>query len=175
MLEIIDPVTVLDASPHDQIHITHDESADSPRMHNEPESSSREGQQINVDATAHGVIPRDVDMPSGEFEVGANDENPDFQPVPEQLFVENPSVEPQLQSSQASGPTSTKTNQHSTVREERARETLNFECSSPFHPPPRGLTQSEYPPTPEQVWVTVGSTSWRRDRGGASAVLGLRC
>ena len=67
-------------------------------MHNEPGSSSRDGQPIHVDAPDHAVIPGDVEMPSGEFEVGADDENTNFQRVPEQLAEENPSVEPQLQS-----------------------------------------------------------------------------
>ena len=66
MLETIDVVTVLDASSHDQIshHGTHDDSADSPRMHHEPGSSSRDGQPLNVDAPDHVVVPRDVDMSS---------------------------------------------------------------------------------------------------------------
>ena len=75
---------------------THDESADSPRMHTEPRSSSRDGQPINIDAPNHAVLHRDVEMPSGEFEVGADDENPDFQHLTEQLSEENPSVEAQL-------------------------------------------------------------------------------
>ena len=73
-------------------------------MHNEPGSSSRDGQPTNVDAPDQVAFPRDVEMLSGEFEVGADDENPDFQRVPEQLSEGNPSVEPQLQSSQSSEP-----------------------------------------------------------------------
>ena len=37
------------------------------------------------------MIPGDVEMQGEEFEVGANDENPSFQRVPDQLSVENPS------------------------------------------------------------------------------------
>ena len=77
---------------------THDESADAPRMHNDP-GSSRDGQPIKVDAPDHVVLPRDVDMPSGEFDVEAAENNPNFQPVPAQFLEENPSVEPPLQSS----------------------------------------------------------------------------
>ena len=68
-------------------------------MHNAPRSSSRDGQPINIYAPNHVVLPRDVDVPSGEFDVGADEENPSFQPVPDQPVEENPSVEPQLQSS----------------------------------------------------------------------------
>ena len=68
-------------------------------MHHEPRSFSRDGQPISVDGPDHVVLPRDVDMPSGEFEVGADDANPNFQLVPEQLLEENPSVDPQLLSS----------------------------------------------------------------------------
>ena len=70
------------------------------RIHNEPGSSSRDGLPINVDAPDCAV----VEMPSGEFEVGADDEKPNFQRVPQQLSEENPSVEPPLQSSQSSEP-----------------------------------------------------------------------
>ena len=59
---------------------------------------------MNVDEPNHAVIPGDVVMPCEEFEVGADDENPKFQRVPEQLSEENPSVEPQLQSPQSSEP-----------------------------------------------------------------------
>ena len=68
-------------------------------MHNEPGSCSRDGQPINVDAPDHVVVPRDVDKPRGEFGVGAENENTNFQPVPDQLVEENPSVEPPLQPS----------------------------------------------------------------------------
>ena len=47
-------------------------------MHKEPGSFSRDGQPINVDAPDHAVIPGDVEMPGGEFEVGADDANPNF-------------------------------------------------------------------------------------------------
>ena len=83
-------MTFLDVFTHDQIQGTHEESADSPRMHNEPGSSSHDKTPITVDALDHAVIPGDVEVPSGEFEVGEDDENP--------------SVEPQLQSHQSSEP-----------------------------------------------------------------------
>ena len=60
----------------------HDESADSPRMHDEPGSSSRVGQPIQVDEPDHAVIPSDVEMQGEEFEVGANVENSNLQRVP---------------------------------------------------------------------------------------------
>ena len=50
------------------------------------------------------MILGDVEMPSEEFEVGASDENPNFQRVPDQTSDENPSVEPQLQSPKSSEP-----------------------------------------------------------------------
>ena len=53
-------------------------------MRHEPGSSSRDGQPSRVDAPDHAVIPGDVEMPGKEFEVGANDENPNFQRVPDQ-------------------------------------------------------------------------------------------
>ena len=59
----------------------HGESAASPRMRNEPGSSSRVGQPTRVDEPDHAVIPGDVEMQGEEFEVGANDENPSFQRV----------------------------------------------------------------------------------------------
>ena len=64
----------------------HDESADSRRMQNEPGSSSRVGQPIQVDEPDHAVIPGDVEMQGEEFEVGANDENPNFQRVPDKTL-----------------------------------------------------------------------------------------
>ena len=39
---------------------THDGSEDSPRMRNDPGSSSRDRQPIRVDTPDHGVIPSDV-------------------------------------------------------------------------------------------------------------------
>ena len=110
---------------------THDESADSPRMHNEPGSSSRDGQPINVDAPDHVVLPRDVEMPSGEFEVGAHDASPNFQLVSEQFFEEHPLVEPQLQSSPCEPPLPPPRRRITTQqfqRNVRARQS-NFECS----------------------------------------------
>ena len=71
-------MAVLDGFSHDQIQSAHAESADSPRTRNEPESSSRDGQPIRVDAPDHAVMSGDVEMPGEEFEVGANDENPHF-------------------------------------------------------------------------------------------------
>ena len=99
---MFDLVTVLDVFSHDQNHVR--AHTDSPRMRNEPGYSSREGQPSRVDAPDHAVIPGDVKMPGEEFQVGANDENPNFQRVPDQLSDENPSVEPQLQSPQSSKP-----------------------------------------------------------------------
>ena len=61
----------------------HDESENSPRVRNEPGSSSRDGQPIRVDAPDHAVIPGDVEIQGEEVEVGANDENPNFQRVPD--------------------------------------------------------------------------------------------
>ena len=63
------------SDPH---QIAHDESENSPRMQNEPGSSSRDGQPMRVDEPDHAVIPRDVEMQCEEFEVGANDENSNF-------------------------------------------------------------------------------------------------
>ena len=60
-----------------------DESENSPRVRNEPGSFSRDGQPIRVDAPDHAVIPGYVEMQGEEFEVGANDENPNFQRVPD--------------------------------------------------------------------------------------------
>ena len=80
----------------------HGESADSPRMRNEPGSSSRVGQPTRVDEPDHAVIPGDVEMQGEEFKVGANDESPNFQRVPDQLSDENPPVE--SQSPQSSEP-----------------------------------------------------------------------
>ena len=75
---------------------------DSPRLQNEPGSSSRVGQPIQVDEPDHAVIPGGVEMQGEEFEVGANDENPNFQRVPDQPSDENPHVE--SQSPQSSEP-----------------------------------------------------------------------
>ena len=72
----------------------HDDSENSPRVRNEPGSSSRDGQPIRVDAPDHAVIPGDVEMQGEEFEVGANDKNSPFQRVPDHHSDENPSVEP---------------------------------------------------------------------------------
>ena len=42
--------------------------------------------------------------PGEEFDTGSDDENPNFHRVPRQISEDNPSVEPQLQSSQSSEP-----------------------------------------------------------------------
>ena len=61
----------------------------------------RVGQPVQVDEPDHAVIPVAVEMQGEEFEVGANDENPNFQRVPDQPSDENPPVESQsLQSSE---------------------------------------------------------------------------
>ena len=107
MSMLFDLVTFGDVFSYDQIHIrahTMDESADSLRMRNEPGSSSRDGQPIRFDSSDHRVIPGDVEMPGGEFEVGANDENLNFHRVPDQFADDSPSVEPQLESPQSSEP-----------------------------------------------------------------------
>ena len=70
-------------------------------MRNEPGSSSRDGEPIRVDAPDHDVLPGDVEMQGKEFKVGAKDENPNFQRVPDQPSDENPPVESKsLQSSE---------------------------------------------------------------------------
>ena len=120
---------------HDQIHIkAHTmESADSPRMQNEPGSSSRVGQPIQVDEPDHAVIPGDVEMQCVEFEVGANDENSNFQPAPDQPSDENPLVEsqsPQSSEPQLLPPRRRITSQQF-ERDVRARQS-----TSSFHPVP---------------------------------------
>ena len=72
----------------------HDESENAPRVRNEPESS-RDGQPIRVDAPDDAVISGDVEMQGEEFEVGAHDENLNFQQVPHQPSDENTLVESQ--------------------------------------------------------------------------------
>ena len=71
--------------PSDSHQSAHDESENSPRVRNEPRSSSRDGQPIRVDAPDHAVIPGDVEIQGEEFEVGANDENSNFQRIPDHL------------------------------------------------------------------------------------------
>ena len=92
---LFDFVIVLDglSQQSDSHQSAHDESENSPRVRNEPGSSSRDGQPIRVDAPDHAVIPGDVE--GGEFEVGAIDENSNFQRVPGHPSDENPHVEPQ--------------------------------------------------------------------------------
>ena len=74
-----------------------DESDHSSRIRNELGPSSQDGQPIRVDAPDHAVMPGDVEMQGEEFEVAANDENPNFQrvPYPDQPSEENPHVESQ--------------------------------------------------------------------------------
>ena len=79
----------------DSHHCVHNESENSPRVRNESGFSSRDGQPNRVDAPDHAVIPVEVEMQGEEFEVGANDKNPNFQRVPDHPFDENPHVEPQ--------------------------------------------------------------------------------
>ena len=69
---------------------TPDESADSPRMQNEPGSSSRDGQQIHVDPSDHVVIPGDSGVPREGFGIEGNDDNPHFQRVPDRVSDEHP-------------------------------------------------------------------------------------
>ena len=73
----------------------HNESENSSRIRNEPGSSSWDGQPIRVDAPDHDVIPGDVEMQGEEFKVGASDENPNFQRVPDQPSDENLPIESQ--------------------------------------------------------------------------------
>ena len=104
-------------------------------MHDEPGFSSRDEQPINVDAPDHVVLsyvvwtcPVESLMLERMMKIPISDTLSRTQ-----LLEENFSVEPPLQSSQPSEPPlplSTKTNHHPTVREKRARETVNFECSS---------------------------------------------
>ena len=82
---------------------TPDESADSPRMQNEPGSSSRDGQQIHVDPSDHVVIPGDSGVPREGFGIEGNDDNPHFQRVPDRVSDEHTFVESQLKSPQPSG------------------------------------------------------------------------
>ena len=89
---LFDFVTALD----DQIHIrAHTMSQNSSRMRNEPGSSFRDGQPIRVDAPDHAVMLGDVEMQGEECEVGANDETPNFQRVPDEQNEEKPPVESQ--------------------------------------------------------------------------------
>ena len=111
----------------------HDESANSSRTQNEPGSSSRVGQPIQVDEPDHAVIPGDVEMQGEEFEVGANDENPNFQRVPDQPSDENPPVESKsLQSSEPRVPhPRRRITSQQFERNVRARQS-----TSSFHPVP---------------------------------------
>ena len=76
------------SDPHQSAH---DETENSSCMRNEPGSSFRDGQPIRVDAPDHAVMLGDVEMQGEEFEVGANDETPNFQRVPDELFEEKSS------------------------------------------------------------------------------------
>ena len=92
---LFDCVIVLDGFlPQSDSHQSaHDESENLPLVRNEPRSSSRDVQPIRVDAPDHAVKPGDVEMQGEEFEVEANDENPNFQRVPDLPYDENPHVE----------------------------------------------------------------------------------
>ena len=78
---------------------TPDESAVSPRMQNEPGSSYRDGQQINVDPSDHVVIPGDSEVPREGFQIEGNDDNPHFQHVPDRVSDEHPLLNLNLQCS----------------------------------------------------------------------------
>ena len=79
-------------------------------------------------------MPGDVEMQGEEFEVGANDENPNFQrvPDPDQPSEENPPVE--SQSPQSSEPRLPHPRRRITAqqfeRNVRARQSVNVEFSS---------------------------------------------
>ena len=88
-------LSALDGFSHDSHQSAHDESENSPPIRNEPGSSSRDGEPIRLDEPDHAVIPGDVEMQGEEFEVGANEENPNFQRVPDQPSDENPPIESQ--------------------------------------------------------------------------------
>ena len=93
---LFDLVTVLDVFSHDQIHIR----AHTMSQQTHLACEMNQGPLLVMDSQV--VIPGDVEMPGEEFEVGASDENPNFQRVPDQPSDENPSVGPQLQSPQSS-------------------------------------------------------------------------
>ena len=98
-------------------------------MRNEPGSFSRDGQPIRVDAPDHAVIPGDVEMQGEGFEVGANDEDSNFQRVPDHPSDENPHVEPQ--SPQSSEPRLPRITSQQSERNVCARQS-----TSSFHPVP---------------------------------------
>ena len=68
-------------------------------MQNEPGSSYRDGQQINVDPSDHVVIPGDSKVPREGFEIEGNDDNPKFQRVPDRASDEHPLLNLNLQCS----------------------------------------------------------------------------
>ena len=99
MAMLFDFVTVLDGFSHDQIRIKAHTMSQQIYLACEMNQGlpSRVGQPKDL-----AVIPGDVEMQGEEFEVGVNDENPNFQHVPDQPSDENPSVE--SQSPQSSEP-----------------------------------------------------------------------
>ena len=102
-------------------------------MRNEPGSSSRDGQPIRVDAPDHAVIPGDLEMQGEEFEVGANDENSNFQRVPDHPSDENTHVEPQ--SPQSSDPRLPHPRRRITSQQ-LERNVRARQSTSSFHPLP---------------------------------------
>ena len=102
-------------------------------MRNEPGSSSRDGQPIRVDAPDHAVIPGDLEMQGEEFEVGANDENSNFQRVPDHPSDENTHVEPQ--SPQSTDPRLPHPRRRITSQQ-LERNVRAIQSTSSFHPLP---------------------------------------
>ena len=63
--------------------------SDSHQSAHDESENSRDGQPIRVDAPDHAVIPCDVEMQGEEFEVGANDQNPNYQCVSKRILLLN--------------------------------------------------------------------------------------
>ena len=102
-------------------------------MRNEPGSSSRDGQPIRVDAPDPAVISGDVETQVEEFEVGANDENPNLQRVPDHPSGENPHVKSQaLQSSEPRLPHP----RRQITSQQFERNVRARQSTSSFHPVP---------------------------------------
>lgn len=101
-------------------------------MHNEP-GSSRDGQPINVDAPEHVVIPQDVEVPSGELDVGTEKKIPTSNLFQTSLLK---NIRPLNHSCSRHNLLSHWYHVHkdestlNSSREKRARETVKFECSS---------------------------------------------
>ena len=109
-------------------------------MQNEPGSSSRVGQPIQVDEADHAVIPGDVEMQGEEFEVGANDENPSFFNV----FQINPPMKILLNHSRPN-PLSHDCHTHEDESPLNSlRETCARQSTSSFHPVPSGEAASAF-------------------------------